>query len=311
MLNASCPGRKKKCCCTQLIRDAGKVLFFSFLLAVAIEALTLFGAPVASVFDLIAWSKKRIAIVWAFLVVIYCVLQYFGVFDSLRQWVQRICRQKSLLLPRFLFRVGGFVGSGFVGLLGTMLFSLTGAYQPTVALGLFFFTVCGSIFLVFANRRFLAREPEKVFVPVGITLGVLICVLTPVQTSVSWDDHIHYDTANALSYLISPEYSQADLTLLNPTTIGAGDYDHWVYQEDTYETLINELDAEGLIPAKTTAGFCSARGTETLSYQALGYIPSAFGLWLGRLFHLPFTLKFILGRIANVLFFFTLVFFWS
>ena len=85
--------------------------------------------------------------------------------------------------------------------------------------GCFFFAVCGSIFLVFANRRFLAREPEKIFVPVGITLGVLVCLLTPVQTSVSWDDHIHYDFANAVSYLVSPEYSQADMSLLNPPTL--------------------------------------------------------------------------------------------
>ena len=166
-----------------------------------------------------------------------------------------------------------------------------------------------AFFLVFANRRFLAREPEKIFVPVGITLGVLVCLLTPVQTSVSWDDHIHYDFANAVSYLVSPEYSQADMSLLNPPYIGGGDYSHWMYQGDAYGSLISELDAEGLAPAITVDGFGSVYGSSTLSYQALGYIPSALGLWLGRLLHLPFTWIFILGRISNVLFFFTLVFF--
>ncbi|RDB83748.1 DUF2142 domain-containing protein [Eggerthella lenta] len=293
----------------ELLKCIAKVLLLSFLLAVVFEALTLFGAPVASVFDLSAWSKKRIVTVWVLFVVSYCVCRYLGVFDSLCRWARSVYRQKSFLLPRLLFCVGGFVGSGVVGLLGTMLFSLTGAYQPTVALGLFFFAVCGSIFLVFANRRFLAREPEKIFVPVGITLGVLVCLLTPVQTSVSWDDHIHYDFANAVSYLVSPEYSQADMSLLNPPYIGGGDYSHWMYQGDAYGSLISELDAEGLAPAITVDGFGSVYGSSTLSYQALGYIPSALGLWLGRLLHLPFTWIFILGRISNVLFFFTLVFF--
>ena len=63
-----------------------------------------------------------------------------------------------------------------------------------------------------------------------------------------------------------------------------------MYQGDAYGSLISELDAEGLAPAITVDGFGSVYGSSTLSYQALGYIPSALGLWLGRLLHLPFTL---------------------
>lgn len=293
----------------ELLGRIAKVLLLSLLLAIVVEALTLVGAPVASVFDASAWSKKRIVIFWTLFVVGYWACRYFGVFVSVCRWSSDICRQKSTLLLRCFRYVGGFIGSGVIGLLGTMLFSLTGAYRPTFALGLFFFAVCGSLYLVFVNRRFLAKEPEKVFVPVGITLGVLICILVPVQANVSWDDHVHYDRANAVSYLVAPEYSQADSMYLDYPYIEPGDFDYWSFSEADYEALVSDLDSNTSANVALTQDFVSSRGTSILNYGSLGYVPSAIGLWLGRLLHLPFTWIFVLGRIANVLFFFALIYF--
>ena len=286
-----------------------KVLLVSLLLAVAFEALTLFGAPIASVFDIGAWSKKRIVIIWALLVLAYLACRYFGVFDSARAWACDIYSRRSTLLPRCLLCVGGFVGSGVLGVLGVMLFSLTGLYRPTVALELFFFAICACLFIVFFRRRFLAKRPEKVFVPVGIVLGILVCVLLPVQANVSWDDHVHYDRANAVSYLVSPEYSRADTMFLAYPNIEPGDFDYWSFSERDYDNLIGEIDAGTSEIVVVSPDFESSQGASILNYESLGYIPSALGLWLGRLLHLPFTWMFVLGRISNVLFFFTLIYF--
>lgn len=290
-------------------RTASVAVVCTLLLAILIEALTLFGAPASSVFDLGAWGKKRILVVWAVLLVSYAALRYFGAFASLRGWMRRLHCEWRLCARRAAFLVCGFALSGCVGVVVAWTATSLGLFGSLIASSLFLFSVGGCVFIVFANRRSIASDPEKVFVPVGVVLGILIAVLTPVQTSVSADDHIHYDNALALSYLSSAQYTGADAMLLDPPYIEGGDYDHWSFSEQEYRSVLDDLNAQGLEFVTSTDGFISSRGTSTLNYFSLGYIPSAIGLWLGRLAHLPFVLVFLLGRISNVLFFFTLVYF--
>lgn len=290
-------------------QHAAKILLVALLLAVVLEACTIFGAPAASVIDLGSWSKKRIVIIWILLIALYAASRYFGTYHAFVQWARFLYLNRAAILPRCLFYVGGFIGSGLLGVLATVLLSFTGAYRLTTALELFFFAICGCLFIAFANRKFMAKQPEKVFVPIGITLGVLICLLLPIQSNVSWDDHVHFDRANAVSYLIAPEYSQADAEYLDYPYIEPGDFDYWSFSEGEYETILHEFD-EGTFENVTTApDFVSSRGTSIINYESLGYVPSALGLWIGRLLHLPFTWTFLLGRISNILFLFTLVYF--
>lgn len=282
---------------------------FALLLALVIEALTLFGAPGASVLDFGAWGKKRILIVWILILAVYVACRYFGITSFLRVWLRGLCRDRRAVASRVVYFAGGFALSGFAAVVLMNLFSLTALFSATLALSLFSFAIGGCVFIVFTNRKSLASDPERVFVPLGIVMGVLIAVLTPVQTSVSADDHIHYDHTLALSYLSSPEYTEADALLLDPPYIEGGDYGYWRFSEQEYNSVLGDLNARSDNYLFKTDGFISAFGSSTLQYTYLGYIPGAIGLWVGRLLHLPFVAVFLLGRISSMLFFFTLVYF--
>ena len=277
--------------------------------ALAIEALTLFGAPQASVFDLGAWGKKRILIVWMALLVLFCAGRYFGLFDAVFAWVKKMVSHQGRALRRLLFLCGGFFTTGAAGFAVFALMSLFGFFSLSIAESLFCFALSGCVFLIIATRKTLARYPENTFVPVGLVLGVLIALLTPVQSSVAFDDHIHYDRSVALSYLSSPEYTAADMELLSPPYIGSTEEGYWGFSQTEYFELLSDLNESGGVVSEATNGFSSAMGSSTLQYSFLGYIPGAFGLWLGRLLHLPFVAVFVLGKIMSVLFYFMLVYF--
>lgn len=285
------------------------ICLFTLLLALVFEALTLIGAPNASVFDPSAWGRKRILVVWFVFLVIYGVFRYFGIFAMLHNWAVALWRDRRVRAWRIVYFVCGFIFFGSIGVSVVGLLSLLGLCELTIALSFFCFSLGSCLFLVYANRKYVATSPERVFVPVGITLGVLIAVLTPVQTSVSADDHIHYDHTLALSYLSSPEYTESDMKLLNPPHIEGGNYSHWSFSEQEYLSVLGDLNADGEEYALSIDGFSSLMGNPTLQYSSLGYIPGAVGLWLGRLAGIPFVAVFLLGRISSILFFFTLVYF--
>lgn len=291
------------------VRLAFSVAATALVLSLIIEALTLFGAPGASVLDLGAWGKKRILIVWFLILLVYAACRYFGIISSIRVWLQGLRRDGRAVALRVAYLAGGFVLCGFVAVALAALLSLSALFDLTVALGLFAFAVGGCAFIVFANRKSMASSPERAFVPLGIVMGVLIAVISPVQMIVSWDDLTHYERTVALSYLSSPEYTEADAILFNPPQIGQGDSIHWSFSEQEYRSVLDDLNAHGARYHSSTDGFVSASGSPILQYSVLGYIPGAIGLWLGRLAHLPFVAVFLLGRISNVLFFFTLVYF--
>lgn len=295
--------------CSPKLKQYTLVAAVTFALALVFEALTLIGAPGSSVLDLGAWGKKRILVVWIALIALYALCRYFGVFGSIREWVMRLLNNRQAAISRILFLSGGFLLSGLVCLLLGGLLTLAGFFTFGFAKGLFCFSLGGAVFLVYANRRHLSLRPECVFVPVGIVMGIAIALLTPVQTSVSFDDHIHYDHALALSYLSSPEYTVADMTLLSPPYVEGTETGYWSFSEEDYRAIVDGLNSMASDIALVPDGFVSAMGSSTLQYSYLGYIPGAIGLWLGRLLQLPFDAVFLFGRISSVLFFFTLVYF--
>lgn len=290
------------------IRQCVLVVMAMFALALVFEALTLIGAPVSSVFDLGAWGKKRILVVWAIFVVLYALLWYFGGIASFKEWTARILINKHVVVRRALYLVCGFVIVGLLGVVVFYLASLLGFFVFGVAKSVFAFALAGCGFLVFANRENFGSYPERVFVPVGICAGVFFAVLAPVQPVVSFDDQIHYDHAVGLSFLSSAEYTKADVEMLAYPEIEGDPFKHLQFSESEYGALLNDLNALGEEHAFNSDGFYSSWGYKSLDYLSLGYIPNAIGLWLGRLLHLPFVGVFLLGRISGVLFFFTLVY---
>lgn len=292
--------------------DAGvlaKLLLSSFLAALFLEAFTLFGARSTSVLNVHDWNFARVG---AFFLIAYIcglamlVLLQRGPREIVSGLVAR-CTAKMLLV---------FVGV----ILAIAGCSIALAFFVSHVWGFAFIPIflfccallgCASFFIVFARRS--KDRPEWFFLVVALSLGTFLVLTFPAETNISWDDQIHYKRSLALSYVVDSEYADADITLLNPLYYEEGlgrPYvgDDWVSQGivwseseiDAYHDRLNFVYDSG--GHHQLEGFGTAPEKESIvSYSTLGYVPSATGLWLGRLLHLPFDSIVALGRWMSLL----------
>ena len=127
------------------------------------------------------------------------------------------------------------------------------------------------------------------FVAVMLIIGCLISFSQPPLTGVSWDDQIHYDRiVNFKTQLFNNERTIADNSLSN-----------LVYPFNQYyssrETFIANLLAEDSIK------IVPERNEDLTVYSSLGYLPSAFAMFVCELFDADILKTMVISRMANVL----------
>lgn len=156
----------------------------------------------------------------------------------------------------------------------------------------------------------LRRSPELAFFAMSLCSGVLCAFLLPAYASSSWDGFTHFNTANAMSYVADAQYSGADALM---ATSNAYVWSQAIEGQNVFPTK-NDAAAKAVVyetleQAEKSTPIVSCEGTEVLgggSWIAaahVGNIPNAAGLWLGRLLHLGFAGRYVMGRIAGVLFY--------
>ena len=176
------------------------------------------------------------------------------------------------------------------------------------------FIACTLPVFIFAAVIVSSRDWwEKPWLVCGIgivTVGIGIILAFPVTNLFSWDDQIHFQNANEVSFIVNSETTVSDRMLENLFEQDAGftsnaslgkwpirPNNHW--KRGDIERFSSELNlSDSSESLQIVKGLSSA-----VSFQALGYLPSAFGIWLGRFFHLPFSVKFVLGKLFNLLFY--------
>ena len=140
--------------------------------------------------------------------------------------------------------------------------------------------------------------------------GILCAFLLPAYASSSWDGFTHFDYANAISYVVDAQYTGADALMASsnafvwsqaiegqnvfPTKNDAA------AREVVYDTLEDAEENDALVVCEGTSAFT---GDTWISASHVGNIPNAVGLWMGRLLHLGFDGRYLMGRIAGVLFY--------
>ncbi len=238
-------------------------LAWSALVSVLLEAGTLVGAPVSSPFVSSDWRHAR-------------MLVFFVLALPLVYWVRK------RLSPCWESSSGG---PGIVVSLGEGM-------RPS------------------AIPAFLRRSPELAFFAMSLCSGVLCAFLLPAYASSSWDGFTHFNTANAMSYVVDAQYSGADALM---ATSNAYVWSQAIEGQNVFPTK-NDAAAKAVVyetleQAEKSTPIVSCEGTEVLgggSWIAaahVGNIPNAAGLWLGRLLHLGFAGRYVMGRIAGVLFY--------
>ncbi len=284
------------------------VLYVAASLAcgIVLEAGTLFGAPLQSVVNLDDWSLRRIAI--------FTVISFFFLMLSIHfDWRDRLSKALSVLKSFFAKngkRVLAVLAIGILcGTAVSALITITTEFSEPLPLT----WLCVSLAIVIAAmaifRQHLFRKLEWFFLLAALLFGSFLCFNAPVSSVVSWDDQIHYDQSVSISYLGRADYTTADISITNLTSYLTLSPQEEYYSLSTLDSQRDQMDETGdsdnPVVQKDNQ---TSLNLSPIAYSSIGYIPSAVGLWVGRLLHASFSIQYALGKFANLLFYAIMVF---
>lgn len=162
------------------------------------------------------------------------------------------------------------------------------------------FVVVELVGLFICFREVVAKKVEIAVLVVILSVGTLYGVSIPSSCGVSWDDEWHYYYPMLLSHVLRPGITEAEMYYMNnfpQTALERKNYDR-ESQQITYQEIEERYQPEKAALTERTWP----------RYRNFCYLPAAFGLWLGRLLHLPYHMTFMLGRWFNLLFYAVLVY---
>ena len=299
------------------------------VLALLLEAGTILGAPALSLADPSSWKPARM--------VVFFVLALYPAWRLARVVAEgvsvaglRARLDEEGMTPAQLRASGIALASSCVG--GYVAQQVVAALRGVddVRCGIFAAALLAVGSLLVVNRRLHRAYPEWGYLSIALALGIATCALMPVPAMISFDGATHFNTAQAMSYVVDAEYTDADRIM----TWGGYQTGAFAGLEMEVEPDVLEVDLgamTGVYPhvdqghgalvraneildaAEGSGNITILEGVERLggsyvSARSLGLIPNAAGLWLGRLLHLPSHARFLVGRLANTLLYVTVMF---
>lgn len=189
-----------------------------------------------------------------------------------------------------------FVGNLFVSVvLGIVLY---GFEWRKLA---FLFSVTCLISMVWVYREMLIKRIEIMVFCVIMIIGSLYATTMPVSCGISWDDETHFRSALVMSHYFDTKISVSDREMLNKFATTALEHD--IYTKDAHEAWVEKINT-----AYETGGWEYVERAK-LAIENLCYLPSALGLFIGRVLSLPYSAIFIFGRWCNLFAYALLVYF--
>lgn len=282
-----------------------------------LELGTLFGAPGANPLDLDRWVWRRLIIfsVGSFLAL--CILHFGGARDRFLDRLDDLSIISDRIGDALLRLLAAAVAALALALVG--FFLLSAQLGSDLRYAVFVFCVVFAVMSLFLLRDTVVDAPEWGFLLLSLTFGTALIAFMPTISNVSWDGQVHFNRANAMSYLYEPYYTGADALMAsdegfrlleNPDE----DIDFPVPVASFDDAFMDASDAE-LQRLEDEGEVIVLHGTEMLgeptwvSERSIGSLPNAIGLWLGRLLHLPCVWRYELGRFCGLLFYSLVMFF--
>ena len=283
------------------------VICLSVVAAIILEGATVIGTPGSDVLSLECWSKKRLII---FIPIGYLLTA--GVFLCYARRKSN-CRPSRTLSARNIRRN---VPPLFLLVLIALLISLVSCNAIDTPL-LPIFGLLAAVFIsayaIVLFRRFHSITLETLFALIAFLFGSYLCIVLPTTTGISWDDQIHFKNATQVSYIINGKMTPTEVyfsEIAQRRALGEDVLSLSDWTGRTTELCSQELDDR--YESDLAAGVVAYEGSDSfiLTRTALGYLPMAAGLWLGRLLHVPFSLLVVMGRLGN-LFTYILLFYFA
>lgn len=288
-----------------LLTALAPMALISLVAGLLLELLTLFGLSDSLAGGALLWSRERLAI---FVVTAF----FFQVgFIYIRAYLRNSYPEAaadSLFDRKGIAFLGTCVSSA--ALIAVLLaVMLVGTYSVIYRSLLLVLELLLSIAFVFLAIKFLGRKVEFLFLALAITLGSYLSFALPPVTNLALDDQIHYERALGLSFLGHGEVGALEGELVDVPWGRGGGLNH--ERIDEFCKRMEEVgsDSNATDNGRESIGFVvPVSGESYLFVPIVGAIPSALGLWMGRLLHLSFVGTFILGRWFNLLFYVLVVF---
>ena len=150
---------------------------------------------------------------------------------------------------------------------------------------------CGAaeiIFIFIYFRKDIAAKPEKLFLPLVLTLGIVMLFGSPLR-HIAWDIDSHYPWAVEMSYIDDAYYSFADREIdINGAGELVGPFTE--LNEEKYNERIATLEQhDDIVASKKTSDF------------SLAHLPAGIFIAVARFFNAGFEFKYNVGRLANLL----------
>lgn len=268
------------------------IVVCSIVLSIILEAGTLIGSPSSTPLLPACWSKRRL--------VLFAFLSFFAITVGIAHYSFRKESTRALKSTEKSTFYNLLRPAAIVMLCGAFGF-LTGAASWETSRSIDRFSYLILCLILLATMFFLLIKhrkvsPERVFLLIALVFGTYLCISLPPITGNSWDDQIHYGRSAALSFLGNADFSESDY-ILNVAPIELST------DPDAAASRL-EMSLSNSRMTSTTSGSLSnttPAGDSILTITSIGYIPSAIGLWLGRLLHLPSAGIVILGRWGNLI----------
>ena len=276
-----CKGRTKSLCDVFLISA-----FCSFVF----EGLTILGSPGGNLFSAEEWNRRRLLI---FFVVFFISMQFlfFRFHFSKKEilaFISNIPQNRKTILTVAVIAATSAIVVFRIGTASPLVFEACALLGMLLSIGLY----CSrhiSLAHVFFLTAYLA--------------GSMIIYTMPITTGISWDDQIHYENALDVSYLVESKITNVDKSFIEEASDREQGKDAVSIISFDYNKIndhANNLD-QLYLKESSEGNFTEYRSEAIFSFNFVGYIFTAIGLWLGRLFHLGFCATIVLGKMANLI----------
>lgn len=160
----------------------------------------------------------------------------------------------------------------------------------------FVILVCLLVYCLFFEKTFV-RNVEWYFVIFSLSFGMLI-ILSAQPTCNSWDEQIHFQNTYKIASGKTVEWSESALVIAERADTGCN-------TEEEYKQLKEYMNQHG-----NEYVLKETQETNEISYSSLAYIPMAIFLWIGKIFHMPFSELFAFGKIGNLVTY-VFIMFWA
>lgn len=288
-----------------LMKRAAALLAGGIFLAILFEALTIIGSLDGNLTDFQSWSKKRLFVffVCGLFIANFIVIKIKNSEGSSSQSssftkLKAMCAEpKAVAIAIFYLLL--FAG---IALLVNPFFTLPLIHRQIIVLALFI--LAASFFTYFLLKNAPYRT-ELFFLLYALLIGTYLSFSLPPVTGISPDDQIHYDRSLTVSYIWNPQYTDVEHKLLSLPWIPDGTLQldsvlaYASSMNDQYDSMINA----GAITHVQGPTIHVPGGDTSPSISYLGYLPSAAGLWISRLFGASLSLQIMIGRWFNLLFY--------